>query len=65
MTRPLVLTLLLLAACSKSPEASAPAPAAAGGPVALFIGDSLTAGYGVEPRRRGPRSSARPGRRAA
>jgi len=54
MTRPLVLTLLLLAACSKSPEASAPAPAAAGGPVALFIGDSLTAGYGVEPEEAWP-----------
>jgi acyl-CoA thioesterase-1 len=41
----LLLALAALAACSKSPDA---APAAAG-PVALFIGDSLTAGYGVDP----------------
>ena len=31
MTRPLALSLLLLAACTKAPEA--PAPAASGGPV--------------------------------
>lgn len=47
----LVLAVLLLAACSKAPE---PAPAQAAGPVALFIGDSLTAGYGVEPEEAWP-----------
>ncbi|MCM2305264.1 MAG: arylesterase [Elusimicrobia bacterium] len=52
MTRPLVLSLLLLAACTKAPEA--PAPAASGGPIALFIGDSLTAGYGVDPEEAWP-----------
>jgi acyl-CoA thioesterase-1 len=44
-----VLSLLLLSACSRP---SAPAPKAAPeakGPVALFVGDSLTAGYGVDP----------------
>lgn len=47
MTR-LLPALLLLAACSKAPEPqpSAPAPAAS---AALFVGDSLTAGYGVDP----------------
>ena len=42
--------LLVLAACSIEPE-PAPKPAAAkaaNGPVALFIGDSLTAGFGVD-----------------
>lgn len=53
MTRPLALSFLLLAACSKAPEAPAPA-AAAVGPVALFVGDSLTAGYGVEPEEAWP-----------
>ncbi len=41
------LLLLLLAACSKPAEPDAPArPAAAS--AALFVGDSLTAGYGVD-----------------
>jgi acyl-CoA thioesterase-1 len=39
--------VLLLAACSREPAPDA-APAA-DGPVALFVGDSLTAGYGVQP----------------
>jgi acyl-CoA thioesterase I len=41
--------LLLLAACSRG-AAPAPKPSAPEtGPVALFVGDSLTAGYGVDP----------------
>lgn len=46
-----VLLALLLGACEKSPEApGAPAPAPkAGRNVVLFIGDSLSAGYGVAP----------------
>ncbi len=52
MLRALVLPLLLLAACSKDPVASPSAPTAA--PVALFLGDSLTAGYGVEPEEAWP-----------
>ena len=41
------------AACSPAaaPPAQAPAPS---GPVALFVGDSLTAGYGVEPEQAWP-----------
>ena len=39
--------LILLAACSRK-SAPAPKPVATG-PVALFVGDSLTAGYGVDP----------------
>lgn len=39
--------MLSLAACSR--EAPPPAAPAAKGPVALFVGDSLTAGYGVDP----------------
>ncbi len=39
---------LLLAACSRRAPPAAK-PAAAAGPVALFVGDSLTAGYGVDP----------------
>lgn len=53
MTRLLALSFLFLAACSKEPDAAA--PAAASGPVALFIGDSLTAGYGVDPDEAWPR----------
>ena len=50
MMRLLALALIALAACTKTPEPSGGPPAAAGnGPVALFIGDSLTAGYGVDP----------------
>jgi acyl-CoA thioesterase I len=40
--------LLLLAACSRRAPPAAKT-AAATGPVALFVGDSLTAGYGVDP----------------
>lgn len=50
----LALSLVLLGACSKAPE---PAPAgspAANQSVALFIGDSLTAGFGVEPEEAWP-----------
>jgi acyl-CoA thioesterase-1 len=43
----LLAAALLLCACSKEPEQAA-APAS-DGPVALFVGDSLTAGYGVDP----------------
>ncbi|MDX6770201.1 MAG: arylesterase [Elusimicrobiota bacterium] len=46
--RRLLAAVLLLAACSRSPEPESPArPAAAR--AALFVGDSLTAGYGVDP----------------
>ncbi|MDD5303298.1 MAG: arylesterase [Elusimicrobia bacterium] len=51
MTRLIILSLLL-AACTKAPEEAA--PAAGSGPVALFVGDSLTAGYGVEPEEAWP-----------
>ena len=40
-------SVLLLAACSRG-ASPAPKPAAPAGPVALFVGDSLTAGYGVD-----------------
>jgi acyl-CoA thioesterase-1 len=47
MRRSTCLVLILLTACSRR---TPPAPkAAATGPVALFVGDSLTAGYGVDP----------------
>lgn len=53
MRRLLALAFVLLAACSKAPE-----PAAIDSPkanqVALFIGDSLTAGFGVEPEEAWP-----------
>lgn len=52
MLRLIILPLLLLAACSKAPQEAA--PSAASGPVALFVGDSLTAGYGVEPEEAWP-----------
>lgn len=48
----LPLVLALLCACSKAPDESRPVPA--GGAVALFIGDSLTAGFGVEPEEAWP-----------
>ena len=49
MRQALALSLLLLAACSVE-EPPAPKPAAPRtGPVALFVGDSLTAGFGVDP----------------
>jgi acyl-CoA thioesterase-1 len=47
-----LLAALLLAACTKAPEASAPAAGAAN--AALFVGDSLTAGFGVEPEEAWP-----------
>lgn len=46
MRRALLPVLLALAACSRGEPA--PAAPAASGPVALFVGDSLTAGYGVD-----------------
>lgn len=51
-----VVFLLIVAACMMDPdEAPKPAPAkTAAGPVALFVGDSLTAGYGVEPEESWP-----------
>lgn len=49
----LLAAALLLAACSKEP-APAPAPAAAPAHAALFVGDSLTAGLGVEPEEAWP-----------
>lgn len=52
MLRSLALSLLVLAACSKAPEA--PAPPAPAGPVALFVGDSLSAGFGVAPEEAWP-----------
>ena len=55
MKRAAAVLLLALAACSRG-EAPAPRPAAAAtGPVALFVGDSLTAGYGVDPEDAWPR----------
>lgn len=39
--------VLLLASCSKAPEDAAPVRASAAS-AALFVGDSLTAGYGVD-----------------
>ena len=51
-----LLLLLLLAACQSSPETATAPPPAAAAPAAtatrprlLFFGNSLTAGYGVEP----------------
>jgi acyl-CoA thioesterase-1 len=52
MRRAAILTFALAAAaCSRKSPPPAPAPPApeAKGPVALFVGDSLTAGYGVDP----------------
>jgi acyl-CoA thioesterase-1 len=49
MRRAVLTAVLLLAGCSRE---APPAPKSAetpAGPVALFVGDSLTAGYGVDP----------------
>jgi acyl-CoA thioesterase-1 len=48
MRRAVLTAVLLLAACSRQ-TAPAEKPAPETGPVALFVGDSLTAGYGVDP----------------
>lgn len=53
MRRALPAVLLALAACSRG-AAPAPRPGPAAGPVALFVGDSLTAGYGVDPEEAWP-----------
>ncbi|MFI5347561.1 MAG: arylesterase [Elusimicrobiota bacterium] len=47
-----VLLCLALASCSPTPAPKHSSPAA--GPTALFVGDSLTAGYGVEPEEAWP-----------
>ncbi len=52
MKRLFALALVLLAACAEPPEEAPPALGA--GPVVLFVGDSLTAGYGVEPEEAWP-----------
>ena len=49
--RLLAFAFVFLCACREAP---APDPSAGSGPVALFIGDSLTAGYGVEPEEAWP-----------
>jgi acyl-CoA thioesterase-1 len=46
--RAFLASLLFLSACSRGAP-PAPKADATPGPVALFVGDSLTAGYGVEP----------------
>ena len=52
MSRTIFAVLLSVLACSRG---AAPAPkAASAGPVALFVGDSLTAGYGVDPEEAWP-----------
>ncbi len=43
----------MFAACTPAPSSTATAPSLSG-PVALFVGDSLTAGYGVEPEEAWP-----------
>ena len=44
------LVVLFILACASCSRENAPAPkSAVTGPVALFVGDSLTAGYGVDP----------------
>lgn len=43
-----LLILLAAAACARKPAPVAAPSAKTGGPVALFVGDSLTAGYGVD-----------------
>lgn len=42
----LLIVLALAAACSRAPESAPPSPPAAS--AALFVGDSLSAGYGVD-----------------
>lgn len=60
---PLTLLLLLLAGCGRAPSAPPPAtlpesagaaPPAASGPLVVFLGDSLTAGYGLPEERAFP-----------
>lgn len=48
-----LLAVLLAGACSRPAEPQR-TPAPSGGPVALFVGDSLTAGYGVDPEEAWP-----------
>jgi acyl-CoA thioesterase-1 len=48
MRRAVLAALLLAAACSRK-AAPLEKPAPETGPIALFVGDSLTAGYGVDP----------------
>jgi acyl-CoA thioesterase-1 len=47
--RALIALTIFLAACSRGAAPAPKAAAPATGPVALFVGDSLTAGYGVDP----------------
>lgn len=54
MWRALVVAAVLLGACSKAPETASVAPAPSAASVALFVGDSLTAGYGVDPEEAWP-----------
>lgn len=49
MRRILAALCLAAAACSRAPAPAAKTAPAKKGPVALFVGDSLTAGYGVDP----------------
>ncbi|MEM7050831.1 MAG: arylesterase [Acidobacteriota bacterium] len=44
----LVACLALSLACGSPPVVEAPAPAEPSGPLVVFLGDSLTAGYGLE-----------------
>jgi acyl-CoA thioesterase-1 len=46
--------LAALAACSPAPSPAPMAAPEASGPTVLFVGDSLTAGYGVEPEEAWP-----------
>lgn len=49
MRRALLILVLAAAACSREAAPAAEKAPEARGPVALFVGDSLTAGYGVDP----------------